>query len=549
MSLLSLLTQPFAGLRRSKPSAVLVIGDAGYRILRFSGHVVEGSSEWPRDAAGRAGALAELRSLEDGRLHVLVDSMEQTYRREEIPAASIADRRRIVARRLDVAFPTAGLKRAVRLIQDRRKRSGPERYLFAALPDSEEVHDWVRTLSALERPVDGIGLLPLEVAARAARIQRLTGVATGRGAAQQPSWTLVVGRERTGGIRQIVLENNDLALTRLAATPPDDLPPAMLAAQIQRDIKSTLGYLARLGYRQGLPLTLLVIVDEAVREELLALPPPGADISLVVRTPEEALAILGFQWADPGLQQPWADPVFAALVAGDRLARPLVTEAMLRRRRNWMAMRGVRVAGACTLAGLALASVHQVITHFEETRAAARLDSDRLGIADTLDTHKRQLHAQAIDIDLLRKVMRARDYLDPLRQDFELSLDRILRSLGEEVRLVDFSWRRVEEDDRRRGRQRSGAEGLPSPDSERPLAMSLVLDLSRIAGIERAIEVTGEIARRLEAEFGGYSSLIVNHAVDILPGQALLGDLDGRSLEEVTRGGMQARIVLARSGE
>ena len=548
--ILSRLARPLRSLGRSARSTVLVIGDAGYRILNFSGQAITGSRAWPRDAAGRAGAIAELRRHGDCRLHVLVDSMEQTYRREEIPSASIADKRRIVARRLDIAFPGTGLKRAIRLSPGRKGRGGgQDRYLFAALPDSDEVHEWVGALSTLRRPIDGIGLLPLEIAARAARLNRLTGTAGGRISTQSSPWTLVVGRESTGGIRQIVLENNDLALTRLAATPSGDLSPAMLAAQIQRDIKSTIGYLARLGYQQGAPLTLLVIVDDAVRDELLDQPPPTGDITQVVRTPDEALVMLGVQSASLGQGQPWADPVFASLVAGESLVRPLVTAAMVQRQRVWRTMRGARAVAASVLAGLVIASGWQVALQFRERQAADQLAGKRVALTSTLDQRKRQLEAHTVDIELLGKIMRSHDYLGPMRLDLELAAGRILRSLTEEVRLVEFDWRRVGERDAANARGQANAGNLPPVNGDRPFAASLVLDLSRVPGIERAIAITGEIADRLGREFDSYTPVIVSHAVDILPDQALLGDIDSRSLEQVARNGMQARILLARNGQ
>ena len=355
------LKMPFLGgrLSGSRRRAALVIGDAGYRLIRMEGRRISGTEEWPRGIGARSAIIERLRELDDHRVMVLVDSIEQTYRREELPSASFLDRRRIIERRLEIAFPAAALRRAVHIGTENSGGRVQQSYLFAALPDSEELLKWCKSLERLDRPIDGIGLLPLEVASHAFRLRRFlptfptTSPAASHGSASarvgarsgrdaSASWVLLVGREQTGGIRQIVLHNNTLALTRLAATPPADLLAEDLAIQIQRDLQSTLGYLARLGYQRGTPLTVLVIADEELRHAMGALPPLDPGISLVIRTPDEGLALLGFETADsgaPGLAagSPWADPVFVALIAEDGLSEPLVTPAMMRRQRVWQA--------------------------------------------------------------------------------------------------------------------------------------------------------------------------------------------------------------------
>ncbi|MCB1832914.1 MAG: hypothetical protein KDH19_05665, partial [Geminicoccaceae bacterium] len=210
---------------------------------------------------------------------------------------------------------------------------------------------------------------------------------------------------------------------------------------------------------------------------------------------------------------------------------------------------GARAVAASVLAGLVVASGWQVALQFRERQAADQLAGKRVALTSTLDQRKRQLEAHTVDIELLGKVMRSHDYLGPMRLDLELAAGRILRSLTEEVRLVEFDWRRVGERDAANARGQANAGNLPPVNGDRPFAASLVLDLSRVPGIERAIAITGEIADRLGREFDNYTPVIVSHAVDILPDQALLGDIDSRSLEQVARNGMQARILLARNGQ
>ena len=526
--------------------AVLVIGDSGYRLLLLRGRTIVESHLWPRDGESRDRILDYLHRLDSHHLTVLVDSMEQTYRREEIPAASMIDRRRIVDRRLDIAFPATPLKLALRLAQERKGKSDHERYLFASLPDNEEIRAWIDGLYDLDYPLGGIGLLPLEVAARAAGLQRLMN-GQDAGKARASGWTLVVGREQTGGIRQIVLHDNDLALTRLATTPADDLPVDMTAMQVQRDIQSTIGYLSRLGYERGTHVSILVIADMAVREALLALPPPPGDVSMVVRTPDEALDLLGFRAEELGPGQPWADPVFAALVVDSGLARPLATPAMERTRRARLMARNSQMVAAAIAAGLVLFTGYTIKLKLDEDAAAALIEQQRRGLVATLDQRRDELASHPMDVEVLRKVMRGHDYLGSIQQDYAVTTARIVRELGEEVRLSEISWKRVNGGGDRRSRNGAREASLPPVDGDRPLAIDMTLDMSRLTGIEQAIAATTAIAGRLQQSFDGYSATVLQHVVDILPGQALQGDTGARSLDQVTRSGMYARILLARS--
>ena len=148
-----------------------------------------------------------------------------------------------------------------------------------------------------------------------------------------------------------------------------------------------------------------------------------------------------------------------------------------------------------------------------------------------------------MDLDSLRLVIRAHDYLGPPQTDHEVMLESVGESLTAETRLVHLAWKRVLE--RGRKRRRKGEErNLPRPEEERPFELSVTADLSRLSSLESAIAETEGIARGLEEHFSGHHARITRHAVDILPGQVLLGDMANRSLKQVRRAGMTAEIVL-----
>ncbi|MCB2053665.1 MAG: hypothetical protein KDE35_05405 [Geminicoccaceae bacterium] len=587
-----------------------MIGDNGYRLIRFSGRSLVEVSIWPRDEAGRQAAMARLHTLDEKtfggcHLSVLVDSIEQTYRREELPAGNALDRRRIVERRLDVAFPATPLRRAIPLRAREPSgtaRTAPEKpdgrlpYLFAALPPNDDLEHWCGTLPTLDRPVEGLGLLPLETAARTADLRRLveagrTSGPTADGAAEDGKdagvrrdagrrtaldpWLLIVGRAATGGVRQIVLHQGELALTRLAKDLPQD--PHAQAAQLQRDVHSTLGYLARLGYQRGAPLSILAIADARLGDGLLELGPPAAGVVLRTVTPVAALAALGIR--SPGLpaDEACADPVFAALVAGRPLHLPFATARMNRERRVWRALHGLRTALALALLGVLALTALDVRARFEAETDLARLtarhddlqtrsamltdrlrrdrttgqsEDERPGDQETGDEGTGRQHdadrrlVRAPDLATIRRIVAIRDRLEPASLDHEAALDRLLASLTPELRLVRLQWHRVGEDERRPANR-----GPATPDGGalRPFDVTLTVDLSRLQGAAEAIAATEAFARTLARSFPDHDVHIERHAVDVLPQQALVGGIGGPSLRTLDERGSSADIVLRAS--
>ena len=542
--------------------AVLMIGDEGTRLIRLRGRRIVGNEPLPKIADGRPEIVARLSALADHRLVVLVDSVEQTYRREELPVASLFDHRRIIERRLDLAFPSTRLRRAVHLPDAQGKKTAKQNYLFAALPENDELLAWLEILEHLDRSIEGIGLLPLEIAARASSLAgfahdfRITSPTVGaetadpkakaipkKARATSCSWLLVVGCQSTGGIRQIVIHDGALALTRLAPSPPDDLPAPDLAEQIRRDIQSTLGYLSRLGYQRGSPLNVLLLADEELGAELAAYPIAPPPVSLAVAPPEQILRLLGHGSVGDTSDEssPWSDAVFMALAAEEGLSQPLTTARMARHYRLWQAGRLARAAAAASILGLLGANGHALWNEQKQNELRDLAEAKSAELASASSARQARLEAAAVDIDLLRKLERAHTYLSPRQFDHELTLDGVAKSLTAEIRLERLSWERIVDEKARRDRRKRS---LSPPGDPRPSRLSLSLDLSGLTNLSEAISMTKKVAADLETHLPGRVSRIERHAADILPRQSMSGDLDRRSLEAVEKSGMSAEIIV-----
>ena len=92
-------------------------------------------------------------------LSVLVDVLEQSYRKETIPPVSVLDRRKVLQRRLNIAYPAFDIKAAIRLDEKIGERGDPA-YLFVALPSSPELELWIAFLHSVGNPITSVAMLP-----------------------------------------------------------------------------------------------------------------------------------------------------------------------------------------------------------------------------------------------------------------------------------------------------------------------------------------------------------------------------------------------------
>ena len=323
---------------------VLVIGNGGAVLANVAGGRIEKSwaiSDFEdRSLAIFAEALEENRRVP---LVVLIDMLEQSYRREAIPPVNMIDRPKVLNRRLGIAFPSFDIKAAVPLGEVVGQR-GDLAYLFVALPSSPELESWIGFFHSVDNPVTSLGLLPIESAGLAAALSRAV---TGDDDAPV-DWTLLISRERTGGIRQIVVRGEKLSITRLTPAPAAASGPADIAQAISQEMTSTIGYLTRLGFSANDRLNVVIIGSEAMRGAIEDRPAPGRVTTVL--TAAEAASLLDL----PGIEDSedgYGDLLHAAWAAKRR--RPTLQmrgEVLGRRQVQIVTARKWVVAGMATSA-------------------------------------------------------------------------------------------------------------------------------------------------------------------------------------------------------
>ena len=253
---------------------------------------------------------------------VIFDTLDQARQEEEIPKVSVLDRRKVMARHINMAFPGVNMRGARLIGEGEKKRT--LRYEFASVPLDGRIPGWVEFVEALPNDTRGFFTIASENVDMVATLlpDDLPPVEEGN------HWRHLIGVNVTGGFRQIIEKNGELCLTRLTAAPPPETPPEEFADMIYRDFQATVTYIKRLGYAAGDTLDLVVLTAAENREAMSGLE-WGVARSATILSPHEAAEKLGL--GSIGREdQPYCDVLHAAWFGSKRTpALPLTRSVAL----------------------------------------------------------------------------------------------------------------------------------------------------------------------------------------------------------------------------
>lgn len=253
---------------------------------------------------------------------IINDAVEQHYRKEKVPHVPLFDRANVIKRRLNVAFPNypikagleVGLKKSGGFKLTATKAKGPaeERtYLFAAVPSSEAFARTIDGVTTSGAPLSGYCLLPIESSDMVKDLSRKLNKSA-RGS-DGPLWSVLIGQHRGGGLRQVVIKNGELALTRITPVNlPQDADSVSWCTDVAQEFQATLSYLSRFGYNPEDGLDVIVVANSNLGDQLEGL--IGAQCNYHSLTPSLAAQTLGLK-LDRNSDDHFADALHAAWVA------------------------------------------------------------------------------------------------------------------------------------------------------------------------------------------------------------------------------------------
>ena len=138
----------------------------------------------------------------------------------------------------------------------------PASYLFVAIPETDNIDRVSAAMLEAGVPIAGFGLLPAESAGLVTLLSDRLFAGKGR----KSHWAVLIGQHEAGGLRQVIVKDGRLALTRM--TPPSEggLQGPGWVEGVIHEFKATLTYITRFGYSADDGLDVIVVCGDAEKK-------------------------------------------------------------------------------------------------------------------------------------------------------------------------------------------------------------------------------------------------------------------------------------------
>lgn len=253
----------------SSDRTVLLMTDEALYIYNSKSRAVDMVEHvpWDHDSFSQTVATAIAQKCSKAPILILNDMVEQHYRKERVltSGVSLLDRKAMVTRKLNMAFPNYPVRAALPLKEKVKKEAGSmgsDVFIFAAIPSTQQLTQTISIVNKSMASSKGMGLLPVESASLVKKLAKKLQAKK----ATPAQWVLQIGQHRNGGLRQIVIKNGEVALTRMTPLPltaKDDV--VAWSKEVVQEFQATMSYLTRFGFRpeDGLDVILLSSADSA----------------------------------------------------------------------------------------------------------------------------------------------------------------------------------------------------------------------------------------------------------------------------------------------
>ena len=420
---------------------VLVVRAGGACLFRGTRRAVRAVADFTADESGYAELRRNVERASRRPIHILVDLVEEDFRRETTPHVHGPARRSILkarSARLFPGTPFVSTRREGRIPEGRRD----DRVLFSAIVRPERIEPWLDALRGHE--VAGVHSLPMVSA----------GLLPFLGAGSGP--VLLVTESGDRDLRQTCFENGRLTLSRLATLPPGE--PVERARRVVAEVERLVHHLGRSGHStEGLGLRLVggAPLLAALRDSEL----PGELAEGLVDTAAVERRLGGRsrpRTADGSDDsKDGSDRMFAHLALNRPLPNHYATAPVLAAYRTKQAGRALKTAGIAML--LASAALGGAAWHRggDLAVAAEALDREAAGIEARYRAER--LPESEVGPDDLRIVVEAAERVDAVR----IGALPILRTVSEalagfpDLELGSLEWFEI-----------SDRDGWPAPPAE-----------------------------------------------------------------------------------
>lgn len=445
-------------------------------------------------------------------LMILNDMVEQHYRKERIPKVGIMDKAGVVKRKLRVAFPNYPVRAALEL-QEKLKGVGPAKsgsiYIFAAVPSTE---GYTKTLAAATKSlcsIAGFGLLPVE---SSDLVRTISANLTPRGK-KKAVWALMMGQHKSGGLRQIVTKNGELALTRMTPVSDSDTDPQQWAREVYQEFKATMSYLTRFGFSSDDGLDVITIASQQAGEALADM----IDVTCnfhplsVQQAARHAGLTVGPQESDR-----YADPLHVAWAAKKtRLILPMKAPEI----ESVSGPRQMAMVASFVLFAAAAVQGYQLMNAFQSmqtvTTELSDVQAQQSRLAKEYDAEVARKEALGFDVKLVQAAVELSGTLRQNDLRYLNLVDALGRGMGRDLRMdnltISVAEKKAKETfdagiGRRRGQKNEAADGAPKGDPA--YSVSFQMTFPSTTDIDRGNKEVADLRDRLEV-------LLPDHSVTV----------------------------------
>jgi len=416
----------------SPSRTVLLVTDEALQIYATGARGAKLVDALPWDAESFVEDAAQIIEKDCKRRPVLIlhDMVEQYYRKERVPRVGIMDKKNVMARKL---IPVRGSLELKEKLKQGESSLAANIYIFAAVAESEQLTKTMDAVKLSLASVVGFTMLPVEASDM---VSTLAQKAIGKHVTPA-EWTVFMGQHKSGGLRQIVIKNGELALTRMTPMIDSDMDPDHWAQDMYSEFKSTLSYLLRFGYSPSDPLDVIAIANPASSEILQN--SFDENVRIKTMTSHQAAQHLGVKiekqsdgrYADP-LHISWAGQKAKFILpmqseAANKIAKP----------RQMATLGALILLAGFAYQGFAAFSHYQ---EMKETQSNFDLSKQRVNqLQAQYDREIERKESLGFDVRLLQSSIRVFEELKSVDIDALNLLNQIARSLDADMSLDDIN--------------------------------------------------------------------------------------------------------------
>ena len=475
---------------------------------------------------------------------VIFDGADQTYRKEDnIPKLSPIDRPRFVKRKLELAFPSYPIRASLEIKPQAKKKGfaltapkqeGGRSYLFVALPENEQLDRIGNAMYEAGVPVAGFGLLPLESTGLVAELA--DKLFAGRG--KKSRWAMIIGQHETGGLRQVVIKDGNLALTRLTPTSEAGGSGTGWVEEVTREFKATLTYISRFGYTEADGLDVVIVCGDIEKQFFDAKAMPVTNFQCV--NVGEALRAIGSKsfGVDNGNFSDALHAAWAAKKGGLKLSVRVPSihriQAPRLAARAGTIVLGLGVLGAAGLLALS-------IKDYASTQGEiGDKENQKTMLAREYEQESKAFDGLEMKPDAVKAVMNVKHALENNTINLRRELHTLKNSLPSDVRIESLKL-----DHQAAAALKLGSAGstgsvfgfAPPPDPNDKGKVTINFKFSLPAGmpLEQKVTRTEDLQKTLSDAFKGYEVRIIHQFEDASRSGSSIGTLGDTGATQTTK--------------